>query len=111
MTQPRKGRKGIPMYYDAHALRITAAEAVEKADICCLLSDMTIGYSIYTEFLPRILEAAPGRDSWVWGQLFGTIFFAGRVQGVREERAHRREIAARKAARSGIRERGPRSDG
>jgi hypothetical protein len=111
MTQPRKGRKGIPMYYDAHALRITAAEAVEKADICCLLSDMQISHEIYTAFIPRIRGAAPGRDSWEWYCLFGTIFFAGRVQGVREERARRREIAARKAARSGIRERGPRSDG
>lgn len=99
------------MYFDTHEPRITAEEAIAKADICCLLSDMQIGHEIYNAFMPRIRGAAPGRDSWEWYCLFGTIFFAGRVQGVREERARRREIAARKAARSGIRERGPRSDG
>lgn len=100
------------MYYDTPEPRITAEEAIAKADICCLLSDMNTGYAIYAGFVPRIQEAPADRQSWVWSQLFGTIFFAGRVQGVREERARRRAIAARKAARSGeINERGTRSNG
>lgn len=89
------------MYYDTHEPRITAEEAIAKADICCLLSDMLIGHSIYTGFIPRIQAAPAERKSWIWDCLFGTIFFAGRVQGVREERARRKAAAARKAARSG----------
>jgi len=70
------------MYFDTHEPRITAEEAIAKADICCLLSDMNTGYAIYAGFVPRIQEATADRQSWVWCQLFGTIFFAGRVQGV-----------------------------
>ena len=98
------------MYHDTHTLRITAAEAVEKADICCLVSDIQIGWEIFQSFLPRIRAASSKDFTWTIGCLFGTIFYAGRVHGVREERARRREIAARKAARSGeINERWPRS--
>ena len=90
------------MYYDARtAPLVTAEEAIEKADICCLLSDMTISRDIYELFYPRLASAAPDSVSWVLAQLLGTIFFAGRMQGVRDERAKRRRSAARKAARSG----------
>lgn len=101
------------MYYDARtAPLVTAEEAVEKADICCLLSDMHIGWDIYDLFYARLMSAGSERSTWVLAQLFGTIFMAGRMQGVRDERAKRRRSAARKAARSGeICERGPGSYG
>lgn len=88
------------MYYDARTPLITAEEAVEKADICCLLSDMQRAHEIFTAFLPRIRAASPDRFDWECDCLFGTIFFAGRVQGIREERARRKAAAERKAARS-----------
>ena len=87
------------MHYDAHMMRITAREAVELGDRFGLLSDMRMADAILREFTPLFYAVEPGWEKWVWYKLLGTIFYAGRIQGIREERAKRRAAAARRAGR------------
>ena len=89
------------MYQNTHALLISPAEAVELADQFSSLSDAEIALSILEEYKPRFQTAGAGNYWWTWEQFYAVLFFAGRIQGVREERARRKAADERKAARSG----------
>lgn len=89
------------MMNGARDLRITPAEAVALADLDGMLSDLEIVQAIFEAFRPKFQKATPGGYSFVWSCYYAALFHAGRIQGVREERARRKAAAAREAARSG----------
>ena len=72
---------------------ITAEEVMEKYNNIVFLHDIRIGCEIMEKFT-RTSDVLNGDREWLIMTACGAIFAAGRIQGVREERAKRKPLAA-----------------
>ncbi len=68
---------------------ITAEEVMEKYNNIVFLHDIQIGCEIMEKFT-RTSDVLNGDREWLIMTACGAIFAAGRIQGVREERAKRK---------------------